>query len=74
MEKEIREQIEQFHMLDKGDRVLIGLSGGADSICLASILYELSEEYELTLAAVYCHHGLRGEEADKDVRFVEDFY
>lgn len=73
MEKEIREQIEQFHMLDKGDRVLIGLSGGADSICLASILYELSEEYELTLAAVYCHHGLRGEEADKDVRFVEDF-
>ncbi len=73
MEKEIRKQIEQFHMLKKGDRLLIGLSGGADSICLAQILYELATEYELELSAVCCHHGLRGEEADRDVQFVEDF-
>ncbi len=73
MVKDIKKQMEQFHMLEKGDRVLIGLSGGADSVCLARVLYELAEEYELTLAAVCCHHGLRGEEADRDVLFVEDF-
>jgi len=73
MEQEIRKQIEQFHMLEKGDSVLIGLSGGADSVCLAQVLYEFRQEYDLKLAAVCCHHGLRGEEADRDVLFVEDF-
>ena len=73
MVKEIKRQIEQFHMLEKGDRVLIGISGGADSICLAQILDTLKTEYNLELAAVCCHHGLRGEEADQDVCFVEDF-
>lgn len=73
MLKEIRKQIGQFHMLEKGDRVLIGLSGGSDSVCLAQVLYELAVEYELELSAVCCHHGLRGENADQDVRFSEDF-
>ena len=69
----VRKKIEQFHMLEKGDRVLIGLSGGADSVCLAQILVELRKEYDLTLGAVCCHHGIRGEEADKDVSFAEAF-
>ena len=73
MVKEIKRQIEQFHMLEKGDRVLIGISGGSDSICLAQMLHTLRPEYNLELAAVCCHHGLRGEEADQDVRFAEDF-
>lgn len=73
MINEIRKRMEQFHMLRQGDRVLIGLSGGADSICLAQILSELAVEYELSLGAVYCHHGIRGEEADEDVVFVRDF-
>lgn len=73
MIKEIRRRMEQYHMLEPGDKVLIGLSGGADSICLAQSLYELSSEYGLCLGAVCCHHGLRGQEADEDVRFVEDF-
>ena len=73
MQKDIRKKLDQYHMLSKGDRILIGLSGGADSVCLAQILYELKEEFELELAAVCCHHGLRGEEADRDVLFAEAF-
>ena len=73
MRNEIRKRIEQYHMLEKGDRILIGLSGGSDSVCLAQILYELSDQYELKLAALCCHHGLRGEEADRDVAFAEEF-
>lgn len=73
MIEEIRKEMEQFHMLEQGDRVLIGFSGGADSVCLTQILYELSEQYKLTLGAIYCHHGIRGEEADEDGRFVKAF-
>ena len=68
MEKEIRKQIEQFHMLKKGDRLLIGLSGGADSICLAQILYELATEYELELKKVLLRPG-----TDVDLFELSDF-
>ncbi len=69
----VRKQIEQFHMLEKGDRVLIGLSGGADSVCLTQCLHELQKEFAIELGAVYCHHGIRGEEADEDGYFAQQF-
>lgn len=73
MRKKIEEKIRQFHMLEPGNRVLIGLSGGADSICLAELLWLWKEKYQLTLGAVYCHHGIRGAEADEDGAFVRTF-
>lgn len=73
MMEDIKKRVEQFHMLRKGERVLIGLSGGADSVCLAQLLYEWTKEYALTLGAIYCHHGIRGKEADEDGIFVRDF-
>lgn len=69
----IKNQIEQFHMLDEGDKVLIGLSGGADSVCLTEVLYLLREEYKISLCAVHCHHGIRGIEADEDALFAQNF-
>lgn len=73
MMEKVEEKIKQFHMLDRGDRVLIGLSGGADSVCLAEMLCLLREKYKLQLGAVYCHHGIRGLEADEDGNFVREF-
>lgn len=73
MRKKIELRIRQFHMLEPGDRVLIGLSGGADSLCLAEILCQLREELKLRLGAVYCHHGIRGQEADEDGAFVKQY-
>ncbi|MDO4555932.1 MAG: tRNA lysidine(34) synthetase TilS [Lachnospiraceae bacterium] len=73
MKKEIKKTIEQFHMVIPGDRILIGISGGADSVCLTQLLYELSKEYSFTLAAVHCHHGIRGQEADEDALFAQQF-
>lgn len=55
-----------------GDRVLIGLSGGADSTALLAVLVELREEFAIDLRAAHLNHGLRGRAADDDARFVED--
>lgn len=58
-------------MLTCGDRVIAGVSGGADSVCLFLMLLELREKIGFDLIAVHVHHGLRGEAADQDQRFVE---
>ncbi|MDO4530541.1 MAG: tRNA lysidine(34) synthetase TilS, partial [Bacillota bacterium] len=73
MRKKVRAAIEQFHMLPHGAKVVVGLSGGADSVALLHLLASLREEYRWELSALHLHHGLRGAEADGDARFAEDF-
>ena len=69
--KRIEKFIQKYHMLTCGDKVIAGVSGGADSVCLFLMLLELSEKIGFDLIAVHVHHGLRGEAADQDQRFVE---
>ncbi len=73
MQKKIEAYIREWNMLTNGDKVIVAVSGGADSVCLFHILLSLKERYSLGLRAVHVHHGLRGEEADRDARFVETF-
>ena len=56
----VKNYIGQFHMLDSTDHVVVGLSGGADSVCLLVLLNRLKEEYGYELSAVHIHHGLQG--------------
>lgn len=56
-------------LFSSGDQVIIGLSGGADSVFLVYAMRELAQEWELTLHLVHVHHGIRGEEADRDELF-----
>ena len=53
-----------------GENILIAVSGGPDSVCLAHHLSRLAPRRRLALALVHFHHGLRGREADKDAKFV----
>lgn len=64
-----------FHnnLFSKGERVLIGISGGPDSVCLSRVLLELKEAYELELALMHVNYGLRGSDSDKDEGFVRAF-
>ena len=50
--------------------IVVGVSGGADSVCLLCVLAELAVPCGLSLAAVHVHHGIRGAEADRDAEFV----
>lgn len=69
----VKEYIEANNMLKKGDLVVAGVSGGADSMCLLDILLEMKSQYELTIIAAHIHHGIRGIDADEDMKFVEKF-
>ncbi len=62
----------QKELFARGDRVLLGLSGGADSVCLFLVLKELAKEWDLTLVPVHVNHNLRGEEAMRDQAYCEE--
>jgi tRNA(Ile)-lysidine synthase len=67
----IRHTVAVFHMLEKGDSVLVGVSGGADSIALLHALVEISKTCQLRLGVAHLNHGLRGFESDADESFVQ---
>ena len=68
----VLEYVRKHNMFDGCRRVVVGLSGGADSVCLLDVLSRLSNEYDFTLTAVHIHHGIRGREADEDMEFCEN--
>lgn len=70
--KKVENYIISLDMISRGDRVILGISGGADSVCLFSVLLNLKEKYGLTLLCVHVNHGIRGKESDRDERFVEE--
>ena len=53
MREKVRAFMEQYHMVTAGERVLLGLSGGADSVCLFHLLRELQEPLGFSLLAVH---------------------
>lgn len=61
--------VEQHRMLQQGDCVTVGLSGGADSVALLYVMRKLAPCYFLTLTACHVNHQLRGEEGDGDEAF-----
>lgn len=58
--------IKRYNMLENCDRIVVGLSGGADSVCLLSVLNSLKAEYGFSLIAAHINHGIRGAEAQRD--------
>lgn len=69
----VRAAIEDYRMLEKGDRVVVGVSGGPDSVALLHILHSLAAEYMLVLHVAHLNHMFRGKDAEEDARFVEEF-
>ena len=72
MRKKVENFIEEQGMLQQGSCVVVAVSGGADSVCLLHLLVSLREKMGLKLLAVHVHHGLRGEEANRDAQFVRE--
>ena len=64
----VRRYIERLGMLGEGDKVLVALSGGADSVCLLKVLHMFGYD----VVAAHCNFHLRGEESMRDEGFVSD--
>lgn len=73
MLKKILDFSKKEQLLAQGDRLVVGVSGGADSMCLLFVLEKLQKTLGLKLHVVHVHHGIRGEEADCDAEFVRRF-
>jgi len=69
MVNKVLSAVTKHAMLSHGDRVLIGLSGGPDSVCLLHILRNLRGKYNLSLHALYIDHGLRPGETGREIEF-----
>ena len=69
--EKIENYIRQYHMIEKGDRIVIGVSGGADSVCLLMALCSLQEKLGFQVLVCHVNHELRGEEAAQDEAYVE---
>lgn len=72
IEGQVLETIEKYNMLEKGDKIVVGVSGGPDSMTLLHILQKLKEKYSLEIFVAHINHMIR-ENAKIDEKYVEDY-
>jgi len=63
--------IKKYSMLSEKEKILVGFSGGPDSVCLLYILNNLKDKFMLDLHAVYIDHTMRPEETPEEIEFCE---
>ena len=68
----VRQYAQRNRLFSLGETVVVGVSGGPDSLCLLHLLRRLAPELRLWLHVAHLHHGLRGAEADADAAFVAE--
>ena len=62
--------IKKYNLIENGDKIVLGLSGGPDSVCLLHILNRLKEVLDIEVYAAHLNHQIRGMEAQKDALYV----
>jgi tRNA(Ile)-lysidine synthase len=72
MIEKVKKTIKKYNLLEKGDHVVVALSGGPDSTALFAVLVMIAQELNLDLIIAHFNHGLRGEESDKDEKISRD--
>lgn len=60
-------------MFSVGDKIVVAVSGGPDSICLLHVLHTIRDELGISLVAAHINHSLRGNDSDKDEEYVKEF-
>lgn len=69
--EKVRSTIRKYAMLQPGDRVLVGVSGGPDSVALIHLLVSLRAEFNLSIHVAHLNHQFRAREAEADAQYVE---
>jgi tRNA(Ile)-lysidine synthase len=72
LHEQVKRAIEKHKLLSPGERVLVAVSGGPDSVALLHVLHELQNEFSLHLEVAHLQHGIRGADAEEDAQFVAE--
>ena len=74
LEEKVLKTIKKYELIENGDNIVIGVSGGPDSMALLNVLINLNNKKGLKYKIIVAHinHGIR-EEADEETAFVEEF-
>ena len=71
MKNRVLKTIKKYNLIQKGDKIVIGLSGGPDSMALLYVLLDIREEIDFNIHIAHVNHGIRGKDALADEKFVE---
>lgn len=72
MKNKVLETIKKYNLINKNDKIVIGVSGGPDSICLLHILNEIKQKLNFEIYVAHINHMIRPE-AEEETQYVEDF-
>lgn len=72
LKEEVLKTIETYNLIEKNDKIVIGVSGGPDSICLLHVLYSLKEKLGIEIVVAHVNHMLR-DVADLETEYVQSF-
>jgi tRNA(Ile)-lysidine synthase len=68
---QVKRTIDRHHLLEKGDRVIVGVSAGVDSMVLLHLLNAFRETFDLSFIIAHVNHGLRPEESEREAELVK---
>lgn len=72
LEQKILDTISKYNLIEKGDKIVIGVSGGPDSMCLLDSLYCLKKDLQIEIIVAHINHKIR-KEADEETEYVENY-
>jgi len=70
--KKFQNTSHQQDLWQKGSKIVLGISGGPDSVCLLDIFAKIQRNYALELIIAHVNYGLRGRDSERDEKFVRD--
>ena len=73
MKQKIIETIKKYNLINSGDKIVLGVSGGPDSIAMLDILNQLKDEMNFEIYVVHINHNIRGKDADEDEEYVKKY-
>jgi len=72
MEQKVLNTIKKYSMIESGDKLVLGVSGGPDSICMLDVLYKLKTNLNFEICVAHINHGIRLDATD-DEKYVEKY-
>lgn len=73
MNNKVLKTVEKYNMLSRGDTVVAGVSGGADSMAMLEFLLSVKEQYNLNIIVAHIEHGIREKDSLEDAEFVKNY-